>query len=123
MKKLLILVVAAVLVFGAHSSAYAVATVSGQYLKKSNSVQAYFGSLKGVSKVSYTLMYNGNGVGQGVMGSFAPGKKKSISKNFFLGTCSGRVCVYHKNIKNLQLQVTIKYTNGKTTVKVVKIKS
>lgn len=104
------------------TSAYATVNVSGQYLKKSNSVRAYFGSLKGVSKVSYTLMYNGNGVGQGVMGSFTPGKKKSVSKDFFLGTCSGKVCVYHKNIKNIQLEVTVKNTNGKTTVKIVKIK-
>lgn len=96
--------------------------VSAQYLKARNVVRAYFGNLKGVSKVTYVLMYQGNGVGQGVMGSFAPGKKTSISRNLYLGTCSGKVCTAHRNIKNIQLEVTIKYTNGKSASKVYKVK-
>lgn len=122
MRKILILFVALIFISASSLRVDAAASVSGKYLKNINVVRAYFGSLKGVSKVSYTLMYNGNGVGQGVMGSFAPGKKKSVSKDFFLGTCSSRVCIYHKNIKNIQLQVSVKYSNGKTSTKTTNIK-
>lgn len=96
--------------------------VSGQYIKRINVVRAYFGGLRGVKIVNYTLMYESNGVGQGVMGSFAPGKKTAVSKDIYLGTCSGKVCTPHWNIKNIQLEVTILYTNGKTSSKTIKVK-
>lgn len=67
-------------------------------------------------------MYNGNGIGQGVMGNFAPGKKTSFSRDFFLGTCSAKVCVTHKNIKNIVLEVVMKFTNGRSTTKTYKVK-
>lgn len=67
-------------------------------------------------------MYNGNGIGQGVMGSFSPGKKTSASKDFFLGTCSSKVCIVHKNVKNIVLEVVTKYTNGKTSTKTLSVK-
>jgi hypothetical protein len=97
-------------------------SASGRLVKSSNSVSAYFGNIKGVKRVTYTLMYEGNGVGQGVVGSFVPGKKTSFSKNLFLGTCSGRVCIKHRNIKNIQLEVVTKYTNGKSATKLLKVK-
>lgn len=97
-------------------------SASGQYIKYKNIVRTYFGNLKGISKVSYTLMYQENGVGQGVSGSFSPGKKTSFSKDLFLGTCSGKVCISHRNIKNVKLEVTSKYTNGKYSTKTIKIK-
>jgi hypothetical protein len=97
-------------------------STSGKLNKVTNSVNAYFGNMKGVSKVTYTLMYEANGVGQGVVGSFAPGKKSALSKNLFLGTCSGKVCVRHKNVKNIQMEVVTKYANGKSTKKLLKIK-
>ncbi|MBP9719414.1 MAG: hypothetical protein KBD46_03010 [Candidatus Levybacteria bacterium] len=96
--------------------------VSGQYLKVKNVVRAYFGNLKGVKSVSYTLMYEANGVGQGVMGGFAPGKKKAVSKDMYLGTCSGKVCTPHRMIKNIQLEVITNYTNGKSSTKTMKVK-
>lgn len=97
-------------------------TSSAKLIKSRNSVRTYFGNLKGVSKVSYTLYYNGNGIGQGVGGSFSPGKKKSWSKDLYLGTCSGRVCTMHRNVKNIQLEVVTRLTNGKSSTKVIKVK-
>jgi hypothetical protein len=97
-------------------------TSSAQLLKARNSVRTYFGNLKGVSKVSYTLYYNGNGIGQGVYGSFVPGKKTSWSKDLYLGTCSGKVCTMHRNVKNIQLEVVSKYKNGTSSTRVLKIK-
>lgn len=96
--------------------------VSGQFIKRANAVSAYFGNLKGVKSVSYTLMYESNGVGEGVMGSFSPGKKTAIAKSIYLGTCSGKICRPHGNIKNIQLEATVKYTNGKTATRTIKVK-
>lgn len=98
-------------------------SISAQYIKPpKNLVRMYFGNLKGIAKVSYTLMYTANGVGQGVEGSFSPGKKTSWSKDLFLGTCSGKVCLRHGNIKNMQLEVITKFTNGKSAKKIIKPK-
>lgn len=96
--------------------------ISGKYVKERNVVQSYFSNFKGVSKVSYMLFYVGNGVGQGVMGSFSPGKSKSVSKQTYLGTCSGKVCTPHRSVKNIQLEVTTYYTNGKSSTKTIKVK-
>jgi hypothetical protein len=97
-------------------------SIGAQQIKAKNLVRANFGNIKGVSKVSYTLMYDSNGVGQGAGGSFVPGKKTSFSRDIFLGTCSGKVCVKHKNVKNLKLLVTLKYPNGKSSSKTYNVK-
>lgn len=97
--------------------------VAPTFIKSTNNVRATFSGTKNAKKISYTLSYEGNGVGQGVMGNFVPGKSNVITKNLFLGTCSGKVCIKHKNIKNCQLSVTTTYTNGQSTTKVYKIKS
>lgn len=97
--------------------------VAPTFIKSTNNVRATFSGTKNAKKVSYTLSYEGNGVGQGVMGSFVPGKSNVVTKNLYLGTCSGKVCIKHKNIKNCQLSVTITYKNGQTTTKTYKIKS
>lgn len=97
-------------------------SASGQYIKAKNIVRVYFGNLKGVSKITYILTYQGNGVLQGIEGSISVGKKKSLSRDLYLGTCSGKVCIQHKNIKNIQLEVTAKYSNGKSSSKIYKVK-
>lgn len=82
-----------------------------------------FSNLKNVKKVSYTLSYEGNGIGQGVMGSFLVGKKqKGLSRNILLGTCSGKVCTYHKSVKNVKLEVKAIYKSGKSSAKTYTIK-
>lgn len=98
------------------------ASVSATYNKTKNIVRASFGNLKGIKSVSYTLFYQANGVGQGVVGTLTPGKKTALSKDLYLGTCSSKVCTKHKNIKNLQLEVKTKFTNGKSTTKIYKVK-
>ena len=104
---------------GTNSSIY----VAPTYLKSKNSVRVTFSGLKNVSKVTYTLSYNGNGVGQGVVGSFTPSNKNVITRDMYLGTCSGKVCIKHKNIKNIQIQVTTTYKNKSQTTKSQNIKS
>lgn len=97
-------------------------SASGQYIKSKNVVRVFFGNLKGIKKITYVLTYIGNEVGQGIEGSFSPGKKTSFSRDLYLGTCSGKVCINHKNIKNIQLEATARYTNGKSSSKIYKIK-
>lgn len=131
MKKILLAFLVFLLLFASVFPTYAVAAkkpaaasvgVSAKQIKIRNTVRASFSGLKGVSKVSYMLMYSANGIGQGAGGSFSPGKKTSITRDIYLGTCSGRVCTPHRNIKNLQLEVTVKYTNGKSFKKIYKVK-
>lgn len=97
-------------------------SVSSQYIKVKNTVRAFFGNIKGVTKVTYILTYEGNGLNQGVEGSFFPGKKTSFSRDMYLGTCSGKVCRPHTNIKNIQLKVITKFINGKSSSKIYKVK-
>lgn len=98
-------------------------TVSALYVRPKNVVRAVFGNLKGgASSVSYTLTYDSNGIARGVMGTFKPGKKTSSSSDLYLGTCSAKVCIQHKNVKNVKLEVVSYYTNGKSTTKTYKIK-
>lgn len=79
-------------------------------------------NLGGVARVDYALMYQANGVGQGVQGGFAPSKKGVFAKDLYLGTCSAKVCTPHKNIKNIKLQVTTKYKNGKSATRTYTVK-
>ena len=97
-------------------------STSVQYIKAKNVVRAFFGNLKGAKQVNYVLTYTGNGIGQGIEGSFLPGKKASFSRDLYLRTCSGKVCISHKNIKNIQLEVMTKYTNSKSSSKVYKVR-
>lgn len=97
-------------------------SASGKLIKNRNTVRAFFGNLKGVKSVSYTLYYNGNGIGQGVYGSFSPGKKTSWSKDLYLGTCSGRVCTMHRNVKNIKLEVVARSANGKSSTKTISVR-
>ena len=133
MKKVLILVFIVTLFFSqsfmaaaatkpkSNSSAGSI-SASAQYIKSKNIVRIFFSNLKGVKKITYILTYQGNGVGQGIEGSFSPGKKTSFSQDLYLGTCSGKVCRSHTNIKNIQLEVTTKYTSGKSSSKTYKVK-
>jgi len=95
---------------------------SAQYIRARNAVRAFFGGIRGVTKVTYILTYEGNGLSQGVEGSFFPGKKTSFSRDIYLGTCSGKVCRPHTNIKNIQLKVITKFINGKSSSKIYKVK-
>lgn len=123
MKRLVqFLIVFSIIFFQVPSAVFASGpTFSAKYLKTANVVRTYFGNLKGVKNISYTLYYQGNGIGQGVEGVVKPGKKTSWSKDLFLGTCSAKVCIRHRNVKNIQLEVITRLTNGKSLKKLIKV--
>jgi hypothetical protein len=81
-------------------------------------------SFRGVASttgITYELTYAGNGTEQGVFGSIKP-EEGNITRTLFLGTCSRKVCVSHKNISNLRLTVTYKLKSGQNLVKNYKVK-
>ena len=80
-----------------------------------------FRGVSGTSGITYELTYTGNGTEQGVFGNIKP-EEGNVTRTLFLGTCSHKVCVSHKNIGNLRLIVTFKLKSGQSLVKNYKIK-
>ncbi|MFA6519005.1 MAG: hypothetical protein WCV93_05165 [Candidatus Shapirobacteria bacterium] len=81
-------------------------------------------SFRGVASttgITYELTYAGNGTEQGVFGSIKP-EEGNVTRTLFLGTCSNKVCVSHKNVGNLRLTITYKLKSGKALVKNYKVK-
>jgi hypothetical protein len=100
----------------------ATAYINAVQVKTKNVVRVNFSNLRSVKNISYMLTYTGSGVGQGVSGTLAPGKKVSLSRDLFLGTCSKNVCVKHTNAKNIKLKVTINYVNNTSSTKTYNIR-
>lgn len=90
--------------------------------KDRKAITAYFNNLKYSTSTSYELTYTGNGIEQGVVGSIYPKEGNVSSRLLLFGTCSKKVCVYHKNIKNTRLTIRSKLKTGKTLIKRFKIK-
>lgn len=88
---------------------------------KHNNLKVYFAPLVRVENISYVLTYDAEGVPQGVQGSFDPGKKLTVMKTIFLGTCSQGNCVKHQDIENLELEVTFEFKDGSTETKTYEI--
>ena len=64
-----------------------------------------------IKSADYEIVYETNGMQRGIVGSvvLTPGLDK-IEKKHDLGSCSKNVCVFDKNITNLQL--TVKFETG-----------
>lgn len=90
--------------------------VNPQLVQSKRTLRIVFTKIKNVKTITYEVTYNANGVSQGVMGTITP-KKPSETRNVLLGTCSGKVCVYHTGITNLQLKVTATYKSGAVSSK------
>lgn len=98
-------------------------TVSASVKKNKTAVIATFGNLHNAKSVSFTLIYSTNGRQEGAGGSIKPKKgQKTVSRELLLGTCSKNVCRYHKNLKNMKLEVITTLTSGKQSTKKIPIK-
>lgn len=95
------------------SGPYATAKLRGDRL----ALLVTFGNLNKASNVSYTLMYQTNGVDQGVSGSLDSSAGNAVSRELLFGTCSSGVCRYHGNITNMKLEVSFELANGKHLIK------
>lgn len=99
-------------------------TVSYKLRKDKRVLTITFGSLQNAKSVDFTLLYNGSGNDQGVMGEFTVKKgMKTKTQQITLGTCSSGTCVYYTRVKNMKLEVTAKLKNGKTFSKIYSIKT
>ncbi len=103
--------------FPSHFRIPHVAGVFGMGIAKKAIVKVHFAPLLWVKNVSYVLTYDANGIPQGISGSFNPNGKHNISKEFFLGTCSGSVCIKHQNIRNVKIQATFEYIDNTSETK------
>jgi hypothetical protein len=77
------------------------------------SVATTFTNLSNVKSISYELTYSSAKGPQGAGGTIKVGtNSKNLSRKLLLGTCSGKVCTYHKNVKNIKLSVDFKLNSG-----------
>jgi|SRR3989344_3469462 len=78
--------------------------------KNTKQINITFSNLASASKITYELTYKRKGGQDGAGGSVIPTKKqKSVTKTLLFGTCSARVCTYHKNVSNIKLKVKVWY--------------
>lgn len=88
--------------------------VSAYVTKNKRSFSATFTNLTKVKTFTYTLSYDSAAGPQGSQGSInVKSGVKRLTRNFLLGSCSRKVCIYHKNIKNLKLNVNFTLNSGK----------
>lgn len=81
--------------------------------KNKRTVAVTFSNLTTVKSIKYKFTYNSNKGLQGASGTIKLAKNsKNLSRSLTLGTCSGRVCSYHTNIKNAKLSVDFILTSG-----------
>lgn len=76
-----------------------------------------FGNLE---NVSYELVYEANGVGQGVSGNIPLGD--TDTKTLLFGTCSAGVCTYHQNITDMRLSIISVLQSGVRVLKPYRIR-
>ncbi len=78
-------------------------------------------NLQKVKNVTYTLMYQTNGVDQGVGGSLDSSSGSSVTRELLFGTCSD-VCRYHSSITNMKLEIVSELPNGRQTLRRYRIR-
>lgn len=78
-------------------------------------------NLQKVKSVTYTLMYQANGVDQGVGGTLDASSGQSVLRELLFGTCSD-VCRYQSNITNMKLEIVTELPSGKQTLRRYRIK-
>lgn len=72
-----------------------------------------FSGMNQATTVNYNLTYQSGEVGQGVQGNYDAGAGNT-QKELVFGTCSGTVCTYHQNIKDMVLEIKISLKDGRT---------
>jgi hypothetical protein len=131
MKKIssLLLIIGAVLLFASPFPAYAakkrvrttaktggISYSSVKLSRGTNSIILTLANLTYVSRASYELSYDTNGISQGVTGAITP-TNPSETRDLYFGTCSKGVCTPHTNITHAVLLVQVKTKTGSVTTK------
>ena len=128
MKKILLVIIVAISLFAIFVPQTLAALKKSQRIivssyRTTRDVRAIFSNVKYAKKISYELSYTRTGnIKDGAGGIIIP-KGKSITKVLALGTCSGKVCTFHKGVKNIKLKITTWYAPSLTVeTKVYSIK-
>lgn len=95
--------------------------VSYSLRKDKKALMVAFSNLKKASNVFYTLSYQTQGKYEGISGTITPSKNQE-SRQLLFGTCSNKVCRYHKGIKNMRFEISAELLSGKSMNKSYKIK-
>ncbi len=82
-----------------------------------------FPSFNGIEFVSYSFTYETNGTTQGAGGTIRQDNNPTSQRELLFGTCSSGVCRYHYNLNNARLTLTARFTNGRASTKVYRIKT
>lgn len=96
--------------------------ISPNVAKNKRSVSLYLANLQKTISVTYSLSYVTDGKSEGAGGTIKTKGKYSLSRNLLFGTCSNKVCRYHKKIKNAQLTVVVTYLDGTSITKTFKLR-
>lgn len=73
------------------------------------------GGMQYAVSLDYTLTYNAGPIPQGIQSYHSP-EDGSTQKELVFGTCSGNDCIYHGNITDMILELTIKLNDGRTLI-------
>lgn len=73
------------------------------------------GGMHYVESLNYVLTYNAGPVPQGIQSYHTP-EDGNTQKELVFGTCSGNDCIYHNNITDMILELTIKLKEGQTII-------
>lgn len=85
-------------------------------------VTLYLANLQKTQNVRYELSYTTDGKSEGAGGTIASKGKYSLSRKLLFGTCSNKVCRYHKKIKNAVVTVIFTFQDGTTLTKTFKLR-
>lgn len=70
------------------------------------------GGMHYTDSVDYLLTYNAGSVPQGIQSYHTP-TDGNTQKELLFGTCSGNDCIYHANLTDMILEITLKLKDGK----------
>ena len=96
--------------------------VSPRLRSDRKAINVNFNNLSKAKNITYTLIYQTNGRDEGVSGSIDSSAGNSTVRELLFGTCSGGVCRYHANIKNMRFEVITELHSGKKFLRRFKIR-
>lgn len=85
-------------------------------------VNVFFSNLSKAKAVSYTLVYQSQGVDKGVSGSIDLSVGNTTNRELVFGTASAGVYHYDTGITNAKLEVVTELVSGKKTLRRFRIK-
>lgn len=104
------------------TSKKATVAVSTYVAPNKQSISLYLANLQKTKSAQYELSYTTDGKPEGAGGTIATKGKYSLSRKLLFGTCSNKVCRYHKKIKNAVLTVIITFQDGTSMTKTFKLR-